>query len=353
MNSLLLLSILLLSALMTLAITGLLIRRAASLSLIDHPGERSAHRLPTPSGGGVAIVLVAWLFQLFLLATGHMDLLTALVLLTALPVALVGFVDDVRTVPPQWRLLLQASMAVLPVIWLGELPGINVSGWMVEPGLATWVLVPLALVWLCNLYNFMDGIDSIAAAQALFVFLLIAVLAFARAPDLSLVALGLAAAIAGFLYWNLSPARIFMGDSGSTYLGMMIGLMALLSMVAGAISFWALLLMMGVFVVDTTYTLAARLLRGENVFHAHNTHAYQHAARIYGSHGAVVLRIMLINLFWLLPLTVLSQIYPRFGVYLAISGIVPLFWMAHWLGAGKSVQDQDMAAKSGPKIGRR
>ncbi len=335
---------------LALAITGSLIRRAASLSLIDHPGERSAHHRPTPSGGGVAIVLVACLFQLLLLATGHIELLTALVLLTAFPVALIGLVDDVRTLAPQWRLVLQACIALLPVIWLGELPAINVSGWMLEPGLATWVLVPLALVWLCNLYNFMDGIDSIAAAQALFVFLLIAVLAFSRAPELSLVALGLAAAIVGFLYWNLPPARIFMGDSGSTYLGMVIGLLALLGMAADAISFWALLLMMGVFLADTACTLATRLLRGENVFHAHNTHAYQHAARIYGSHGAVVMRIMLINVIWLLPLTVLAQMHPQFGVYLAFSGIVPLFWLAHSLGAGKPAQHLD-PARLGQKTG--
>jgi Fuc2NAc and GlcNAc transferase len=324
--------------LMAFLLTALLRRHSGALSLVDFPTDRGAHSRPTPRGGGVAIVLISLPFYIWLLSAGHIEPVTFAVLFAAFPVALAGLVDDVRSLHPRWRLLLQLLVSLVVVYLLGPLPAISFGKWAFDAGAAVWFLVPMALIWLCNLYNFMDGIDSIAAVQCIFLATAVAFLVTGSAPGLALVAMGLSAAVAGFLVWNLPPARIFLGDSGSTFIGMLIGLMALLTLHASVMTLWGWVLLMGVFIADTGWTLLVRLFRGENCFHAHNMHAYQHAARRYGSHGKVVLGVLLINVVWLLPLTLLAESYPEYGVYLAISGIVPLVWLAHLLGAGSPGQ---------------
>lgn len=333
-------TILMLGAVLLTAVllTALLRQYATRLSLIDLPKDRGAHVHPTARGGGVAIVISSLLFFLWILGIGLIDARTFAVLLAAGPVAVAGLVDDIRSLHPRWRLLLQFTMSLWVVYLLGPLPEIQMGSLAFDAGWAVWLLVPLALIWLCNLYNFMDGIDAIAATQCMFVTVAVAVLLASGSPGLATVALGLTAAAAGFLLLNLPPARIFLGDSGSTYIGMMLGLLALLTLYQGLMTLWGWVLLMGVFIADTGWTLFMRLLRGENCFHAHSTHAYQHAARRYNSHGKVVSYVMLINLLWLLPLTILAESYPEYGVYVAISGIVPLVWLAHVLGAGRSGQ---------------
>jgi len=316
-------------------LAALLVRHAAALGLIDVPSARSAHHDARPRGGGLAIVLasaMAFLVAGALMAwSWHLWLLLTL----PLPVAAAGLLDDRYGLPPRWRLTVQLLMALSLTALLMPLPAIPVGPWWLTMDRVGWLLVPLAAVWLVNLYNFMDGIDSLAVQQFVFVCLALLLLLADRAPTISLLCALLLAAALGFALWNLPPARIFMGDVGSNYLGFVLAMLALMTLEQELISLWSWLLLMGVFIADTSATLFVRWRGGERLTQAHDRHAYQHLSRRWRSHGRVVLAVMLINGLWLLPLAWLASAYPEYGVLLAISGIVPLLVIATRLGAGR------------------
>lgn len=281
------------------------------------------------------MVLSFYFFSLYLLVTDCLDPFDFALLSCAMPVALLGLVDDLRSLGHRYRLLVQLMPALLLVMLLGELPPLLLGSYSLDLAILTWVLVPLALIWLCNLYNFMDGIDGLAAGQCCFVAAAAAWLLMDRDPSLALLSLGLAFASAGFLVWNWPPARIFMGDVGSTWSGFLLGVLVLMTHYQQVMSVWSWVLLMGVFIVDATLTLLVRVLRGEPAAKAHSTHAYQHLARHLGSHKSVLLGVLSVNCLVLLPLAWLAHVYPEYGVLLAISGIVPLFVLAWFLGAGR------------------
>jgi Fuc2NAc and GlcNAc transferase len=148
---------------------SLLISRRISPRLIDMPVARSAHHVPTPRGGGLSIVIAVNIFAGFLVWNSKMDLRVFAVLLCATPVAMTGFIDDLRGLPVSVRLPLHLFAACIALVLLGPVPEPFFSGWLLVPAFLQSLILMLALVWLLNLYNFMDGIDSLAASQALFV----------------------------------------------------------------------------------------------------------------------------------------------------------------------------------------
>ncbi|MCL4185187.1 MAG: glycosyltransferase family 4 protein [Burkholderiaceae bacterium] len=286
------------------ALTGAMRRHAVRLRLIDLPNLRSSHSVPTPRGGGVAIVLsfLASLAVLGVLGAVPPSLVGALLGAGAL-VAAVGFFDDLGHVRPRWRLLAHFAGAVWVLVWFDGAPPIVLFGEVVDPGWIGAIVAAVYLAWMLNLYNFMDGIDGIAGVESVCVCLGAALLHMACGqPVIAVVSLSLAAAVLGFLWWNFPPAAIFMGDAGSGFLGIVLGA---LSLYAGAFApalYWSWLILLGVFVTDATVTLLRRLLRGERVYEAHRSHAYQHAARRFGSHLPVTLAVGAINVCWLLPI---------------------------------------------------
>lgn len=195
----------------------------------------------------------------------------------------------------------------------------------------------VSLVWLLNAYNFMDGIDGFAAAETVFVSgaaaLLIGFNTNAVSGDMML-ALLIMASTAGFLFWNIPPARIFMGDVGSGFLGLILGVLAILTVRNGSLSMWVWVILLGVFVVDATITVLRRMIRGVRWHEAHRSHAYQHAARRWKSHGKVTVAISLINIFWLLPWSLAAFHWPHFGVVFATVALTPLVYLALRLDAG-------------------
>jgi Fuc2NAc and GlcNAc transferase len=312
---------------------GLLIRLGRAW-LLDVPVARSAHTRSTPRGGGVAIVLTTYLFLFLLNVLGLLSLHQFLVLLCALPVAGTGLVDDLRSLPVFIRLPIHVMAAGVALYLLGPVPDAFFSGLMALPDTMLSLILVLALVWLLNLYNFMDGIDMLAAGQGLFVTAAAGIMLMAAQNSLAWVCAGLFAAILGFMVWNRSPARLFMGDVGSTFMGFFLGLLGLLSHFSGTLSVWVWVLLMGVFIADTTSTLLRRLLTRQRIFEAHSTHAYQHLARSLNSHVMAAALIGAVNVFWLLPLACLAFLQPQYGVLLSLSGIVPLMVLASVLGAG-------------------
>lgn len=328
--------LLLLILLLSWFLTGRMRRYALARSLLDIPNGRSSHSVPTPRGGGVALVLAFLLALPWLAYRGGLDDAVMWAMLgSGSGVAVLGLLDDHGHIPARWRLLGHFAAAGWALYWLGGMPPVEVMGASLDLGWLGHGLAALGLVWLLNLYNFMDGIDGIASVEALAVCLGGALLyAVSGHGELLWVPLALACAVLGFLYWNVPPARIFMGDAGSGFLGMLLGVMLLQAAWVSADLFWAWLILLGVFVVDATLTLVRRLLGGERVHEAHRSHAYQHAARRYGGHLPVTLGAALLNLCWLLPIALWVVLGGLDGVAGLMLAYIPLLGLAWKLRAG-------------------
>ena len=317
-------------------LTLVLRRYALAKSLMDIPNERSSHSIPTPRGGGVAIVIafvvaVPMLWALGLLAVAEMYGL----LCSGLIVAVIGFADDHGHIAARWRLLGHFFAAGLALFFLGGLPSVSFFGAMVDLGWIGNILALIYLVWMLNLYNFMDGIDGLASAEAVCVCLGGALLYWQTAHhELVWTPLILASAVAGFLCWNLPPARIFMGDAGSGFLGIILGVLTLKTSWENPQLLWSWVILLGVFIVDATFTLCRRLLQRQKVYQAHRSHAYQHAAQQFQSHKRVTVTVVAINVAWLMPISMLVANGAFSGLLGVLIAYVPLIALAFYFKAG-------------------
>lgn len=318
-------------------LTLILRRYALAKSLIDIPNARSSHTVPTPRGGGVAIVVAFSLALPVVMALGLLSL-TALIALvgSGLLVATIGFADDHGHIAARWRLLGHFISAAWALFWLNGLPPISIFGLAIDLGWFGNVLAVIYLVWMLNLYNFMDGIDGLAGAESICVCLGgCLVYWFGGYAELIWAPLILAGAVAGFLYWNFPPAKIFMGDAGSGFLGIILGVLVLQAAWVEPELMWSWLILLGVFIVDATWTLIRRLVRGDKVHQAHRSHAYQFASRHFKSHKLVTLGVVGINVFWLFPLSLWVGREGGGGFYGLIIAYVPLCVLAAKYHAGK------------------
>jgi Fuc2NAc and GlcNAc transferase len=322
----------------SLTLTWVLRRYALTRSsLIDLPNERSSHRNPTPRGGGVAIAIAF----LGLLPTLWVDgTLTASLFIPLFGagglIAFVGFLDDHHPLPASWRLVSHFAAAAWVVGWSGGMPPLTFAGVHLSSVWLSSVVATVYVVWLLNLYNFMDGIDGIASIESMTVCvggILLYLIATPGTQNWASPAL-LTASVAGFGYWNFPPARIFMGDSGSGFLGVTLGAFSIQAAWVAPELFWAWTILLGVFIADATVTLTRRVWRGHRYDQAHRSHAYQHAARRFGSHKSISLAVGAINLLWLLPLALLvtlGYVDASLGLLIAYA---PLVWLVLALRAG-------------------
>ncbi|MBM5461588.1 glycosyltransferase family 4 protein [Pseudomonas sp. P66] len=324
-------------------LTGLLRKYALARQLIDVPNTRSSHTVATPRGGGGAIVftfLVALmiLFQMELISTGSFSALGGAGAL----VALVGFIDDHGHIAARWRLAGHFLAGIWVLFWVGGMPVLSLFGFILESGWITTTLALFYLVWVLNLYNFMDGIDGLASVEAICACLGICVLYWVTGHgDLVWPPLLLAVSVTGFLIWNFPPAKIFMGDAGSGFLGIVLGVFSLQAAWASPDFFWAWLILLGVFIVDSTFTLIRRLARGEKIYQAHRSHAYQFAARQFGHHLPVTLAVGAINLFWLVPLAFCVVRFRMDGAMVLCIAYAPLLVLALKFHAGERERQAD------------
>jgi len=321
----------------SLALTYWLRRYALHKSLLDIPNGRSSHTVPTPRGGGVAIVVsyLAALFFVFL--EGALDTPSFLAFTgSGLAIAALGFLDDHGHVAARWRLLGHFLAALWGLAWLGGLPPVVIFGSLVEFSWLGHVLAVFYLVWLLNLYNFMDGIDGIASVEAVCVCVSAALIyALSGLTGLIWLPLLLAGAVLGFLFWNFPPAKIFMGDAGSGFLGIILGLLSVQAAWISSQLLWSWLILLGVFIVDATVTLIRRLVRGDKVYEAHRSHAYQFASRKYGKHLPVTSAVGVINLCWLLPVVICVTQFGLDGATGLIVAYIPLVALAVKFRAGE------------------
>lgn len=332
-NFFLLFSIMLASWALTYFIRGYALRH----NLIDSPIARSSHCHPTPRGGGMAIVvsfLAAYLLLWYMKFIT--DNLFLPVFLSGCLVALVGFIDDHRFVTIKLRLGVHFLSVVGALYLFGTLPLLPWLTGYIEIGMIGYWVLGLGLIWFLNLFNFMDGIDGLAAVEAIFISGSAAVFLGLSGGNTGLV-LGmacLALASIGFLMWNWPPAKIFMGDGCSVFIGFVLGIFALITPCTNHINIWTWLILSGYFIVDATVTLLVRFFRREKIYESHRSHAYQILSRRLNSHAKVTIGILFLNIVWLLPFAVLSVIFPLNGFLFLLISLVPLVLLVLKIGAG-------------------
>lgn len=317
--------------------TAWVCRHAEKWRLVQAPNHRSSHVRPTPHGGGLGIVL-SGVGSGVLLAWGNGAIFWSVASLSLL-VAAVGLYDDMRCLSARVRFIVQLLVCIALLLSLGPAPILGLPAGFVLSGLPLFLLLWCVGVWWVNLFNFMDGIDGIAGGQGLFMLLSGALLGLLASPVMVdqpawWWMLALAAATLGFLLHNWPPARIFMGDVGSTYLAFMILALALLSIRDGWMTYTGWMILGAGFVTDATVTLLRRMLAGERWFAAHRSHAYQILSRRWRSHRDVALLFMVINAMWLAPLAWLSILWPPLAWFFVLLAYGPLVVGAIFIGAG-------------------
>lgn len=309
-------------------------RYVTGLGIVDEPNHRSSHVIATPRGGGLSIVFVVTVW----LASGWLwlDLISAslavAVLGGSIPLAVVGFVDDRAGLPASVRFAVHIAAVALALLLTG---GIAVA----DGSDAAWgwqVLAGIACLWFLNLFNFMDGIDGIAAMEAVFVSAAAALLLeWLGAPSgLTWTWLALAGACCGFLWHNWSPARIFMGDTGSGFLGFVIAVLLVASTRVPSFSPWTAVILVSAFGADATVTLLRRVAHGHGWSVPHRSHVYQRLARSWSSHARVTLAYLALNVLLILPAAAVSVVEPSLAPMIAIAVFVALSGLAWVLGAG-------------------
>lgn len=296
---------------------------AVHRGLLDQPNDRSSHTVPTPRGGGLAFVAVFAVAVLAVVAREPDGGRFAVVLLVGgLPIALIGLVDDARSLSPALRAAVHTAAAVVAVALLG-VPG-QVTG-AVEVAVGAACVV--GLVWLVNLWNFMDGIDGLAGGQAVVASVGLAILAMEAAAVVAAAA-ALAGAVLGFLVLNRPRARLFMGDVGSGFLGFTVGILALQAQRSADVPLAAAGLLVAPFLVDATATLLDRVVRRERWYAAHRDHLYQRLVQRGASHGTVTSAFVGVSAVLGLISWLLSG---RPALLTAVAGAAALLLLSGWL----------------------
>ncbi len=301
--------------LISVIFTYLIKNYAIKKSIVDIPNSRSSHTIPTPRGGGLAIILTFYLGVSYFYYLDEISLKLFLLLLSSLPIVIISLIDDLITLSSKIRMLIQVLCSIFAVYILGGVNSIDfilfeVNGWWVN------IFVVLAIVWITNLYNFLDGIDGYSSSQAI-----VAGLGIFLILNNS-VGLIIAVCSLGFLFFNWPKASIFMGDVGSASLGYIFAVLCFYDTSNGNIYVWLILL--SLFWFDATLTLIRRFRNAEELTVAHKKHAYQRLVQAGFSHKQVTICLIGINVMFIILLK-LMPIYTYPYLFLVI--IVLLFFL--------------------------
>jgi UDP-N-acetylmuramyl pentapeptide phosphotransferase/UDP-N-acetylglucosamine-1-phosphate transferase len=296
--------------LLSCILTGLAAWYARRSGMVDHPGERHSHAVVTPRGGGIGIILALLIASPLLIGNGE-DAWGKCVLPGLLVLAILGWWDDHASLSARFRFFVQLAVSIYLVAY-----AIN-SGWI--QGAGSILLTVLFLVWMTNLYNFMDGSNGMAGLQAVFCgAVLFCLFDSAGQHNLALASACVAASCAGFLPWNLGNARVFMGDVGSISLGFVFGALLVIGVGNQAFTLPVALMVMLVFITDSTLTLIRRILKRERWYNAHKQHLYQRLIAHGWTHGRVALFYQAINLALVMPGIVVAVYYPALAWLVAM-----------------------------------
>ena len=309
----------------TLAATAMVWKLAPRIGLLAHPNARSSHAQATPTGGGMGFALPL-LVSFALLIEDYRP--AAPLLVAGAAVALLGLLDDFADVRRSVRLACHFALAAAVALWLFA-PGWLLGGAMI-----------LGLAWWLNLYNFMDGIDGLAASQA--AAWAAGALALGDVAASAPLLWALLAASAAFLCFNWAPARVFMGDCGAGFLGLITGVGALWLWRGGELPIVASAILLLTFWFDATYTLIVRVVTGQAFADAHRTHFYQIVARRLG-HGRASALLWLHVLIWLAPLAAAALAFPAWQALFALLAAAPMAVLCVAFRAGMPVQTTETA----------
>lgn len=327
----------LLSFILTLGVIQFYRRFAMHYGIIDMPNERSQHRVPMPRGAGICFYLGVTLTLALLYFMNQLTLTFTLpIFLGGSMVMLLGYWDDLKSVPAMVRLAVQllASVYVVALLTNGFAEDIQIS-FLPDWPLLTSLFCILYVAWFINLYNFMDGSDGLATLVGIIGAAIISVSSFfLQNFDLAVIYAVLAFSLFAFLTLNWHPAVVFMGDSGAYFLGFVFGAFALLSKLVYDTSLYIHLIVFGMFVVDATWTLIVRVARGQRASQPHRQHGFQKMVAAGWTHPQVALFYAGVMVFWLFPMTILTLVYPMYSFYFLVMAYLPIYFFIIWSRAG-------------------
>ncbi len=289
-------------ALFSFILTYLIRKIALKHSFVDIPNERSSHSIPTPHGGGLAIVISWYIGITFLF---YFDLIEAnlfYALLSGAILAVISLIDDLIKVKPVIRLFIHFITVIIAFSFLEGLRSFIIPG--VEMGyfFLIYPFVIIGMVWFINLFNFMDGIDGFASVEAIIIVLVMFVFSG------NIINLLFIACISGFLFWNWPKAKIFMGDVGSTQLGFILVVLGIYFHNTFKFSILNWIMLSSPFWFDATFTLYRRWRNKEKLSQAHKKHAYQRIVQAGFSHQKVIFSLIIINVIVLLMILLYRKV---------------------------------------------
>ena len=258
-------------------------------AILEEVNERSSHTVPTPHGGGIAIVITWFVGLVYLNYVNEIDATLFYALMVGVVISVVSYFDDIYELSPKLRLGVQLAVALGALVALGGLNTLDFGIFTITNDIVTNTIAIVAIIWYINLYNFLDGINGYAGSEA--IFLSIAGLLIFGGAHFGV----LAVAVLGFLYWNWNKAKIFMGDVGSTLLGYNVAIFTLYYVNQDSMNLWIWIVLFSVFWFDATLTLIRRKLNGEKLSQAHKKHGYQRLNQSGWSHYKVTNYSIVVN----------------------------------------------------------
>ena len=296
---------------------------AIKFNILASLNFRTLHQKPTPMGGGIvfSVTFIVSVVLLGFLGIIQKDLVTIFGFGCTFALIL-GYVDDIISISSLKKFLLQFGL----VFWIMYCFDDAIFGQhksLID--YIVWFVISLLLVWLINVYNFIDGIDGMAILGAILISstLLLTLLLTNSNSDLKILLLVLLASCSGFLFFNWPKASIFMGDAGSIFLGFCFSALIIYSVTLKEISMLTWLVVFGYYLSDTSTTTLIRLCLVKKWYGTHRSHAYQNLARIKNNHFIVTVGVLFYHLIWLLPLAILTVLKPNLGLIAVTLAYLP------------------------------
>ena len=322
----------------SLIITNIIEKNFSRYSLfIDKPNNRSMHSNPVPTAGGIGMLAT---YILYITALHNIydvnNNVIFFLFVSLLPIAIVCIIDDFKEINIFVRLLAQFFSALLIIYYFQISDDGNFRNYLNQEFFLIIILSIILSMWLMNLYNFMDGIDGYAVSECIFVSFSSALIIYLNNEDsiLSLYLVGLGLSSIGILVRNWHPAKIFMGDTGSVSIGFFFSFFIFYSASESMISIYTWLILLSIFISDSTYTLFVRIVTKKNITQPHLTHAFHLLASNKNSQVFVTKRMIILNIFWVLPMAVLSNFYVNYNVVITFIAYVPMVVYLIKIGAG-------------------
>lgn len=300
-------TIIVITAVLSGALTGVVRRYALARDIVDEPNERGLAQRTVPRGGGIAIVIAVSAALAALAASAEVaPALAALWIAGGLAFGVLGFADDHVSLSAKFRLGLQLifSAAFCFTLWQLQIPSWAASLSTLHLAFATLICAGVG-AWVVNLTNFMDGADGFVSVHAIFVCIVGASIELTSNSQIWLFGFVAAAACTGFLVWNWPPARIFMGDAGSYFLGFQFFAFVVYAVFSDA-TVWPWLILLSPFVIDASLTLLRRMWAGQHWWQAHREHVYQRFVLSGWSHQRLIASLLLLNSLFVMPMAYIA-----------------------------------------------